>query len=241
MPSFVHPLLLWGLPIMAAPVLIHLINMLRHRRVDWAAMEFLLLSQRKHRTWIILKQLLLLLLRIIAVAAVVLMVAQPLFAINGATCWAAPRPTTSSCSTTASPCPTAGPTPALAQAKAVVERIGAAAARETQPQTFTLLRFSRVGRSVRGGASTAARPGKRTRRHLFLLQVGGEVEADRSLADRRRAGPGAEATGRVAGRRRERATNRLSDFRFPHPPMGRTHRVEAAPAADSATRAWNCG
>ena len=41
-------------------MLIHLINMLRHRRVEWAAMEFLLLSQRKHRTWIILKQLLLL-------------------------------------------------------------------------------------------------------------------------------------------------------------------------------------
>ena len=82
MPTFVHPNLFWlfGLPalgVVVLPVLIHLINMMRHRRVEWAAMEFLLLSQKKHRTWIILKQLLLLLLRMIAVAAVVLMLAQP--------------------------------------------------------------------------------------------------------------------------------------------------------------------
>ena len=44
---------------------------------QWAAMEFLLESQKKNRTWILLKQLLLLLLRMAAVAAVVLMVAQP--------------------------------------------------------------------------------------------------------------------------------------------------------------------
>ena len=75
---FVHPSLLWGLPVVGVPVLIHLINMLRHRRVAWAAMEFLLVSQKKNRTWVMLKQLLLLLLRMAAVAAVVLMVAQPL-------------------------------------------------------------------------------------------------------------------------------------------------------------------
>ena len=82
MPSFLHPALFWtlGLPtlgVVALPVLIHLINMMRHRRLEWAAMEFLLVSQKKHRTWVILKQLLLLLLRMAAVAAVVLMVAQP--------------------------------------------------------------------------------------------------------------------------------------------------------------------
>ena len=62
MPGFVHPALLWGLPIVGVPVLIHLINMLRHRRVEWAVMEFLLSSQKKNRTWIVMKQLLLLLL-----------------------------------------------------------------------------------------------------------------------------------------------------------------------------------
>ncbi|MCL4195782.1 MAG: hypothetical protein KJZ87_28860, partial [Thermoguttaceae bacterium] len=29
MPTFLHPALLWGLPIVAVPVLIHLINMMR--------------------------------------------------------------------------------------------------------------------------------------------------------------------------------------------------------------------
>ncbi|MGH7137009.1 MAG: BatA domain-containing protein, partial [Pirellulales bacterium] len=42
MQSFINPSLLWGLALVAVPVLIHLINLLRHRRVPWAAMEFLL-------------------------------------------------------------------------------------------------------------------------------------------------------------------------------------------------------
>ncbi len=75
--SVVHASLLWGLALLSVPVLIHLINRLRHRRVGWAAMEFLLVSQKRSRTWIMLKQLLLLLLRIGAVAAIVLMLAQP--------------------------------------------------------------------------------------------------------------------------------------------------------------------
>ena len=79
MPSFVFSPLLWGLLAVGAPVLIHLINMMRHRRVEWAAMEFLLQSQKRNRTWIMLKQFLLLLLRMAAIAAVVFLVAQPLF------------------------------------------------------------------------------------------------------------------------------------------------------------------
>ena len=79
MPSFVYESLFWwGLPLVGVPVLIHLINLMRHRRVQWAAMEFLLASQKRHRNSILFKQLLLLLLRMLAVAAVVLMVAQPL-------------------------------------------------------------------------------------------------------------------------------------------------------------------
>jgi hypothetical protein len=126
-------------------VLIHLINMLRHRRVDWAAMEFLLVSQRKHRTWIILKQLLLLLLRIIAVSAVALMVAQPVLHSQ----WGNLLGTTRThhvllLDDSFSMSDRWGDTSAFAQAKAVVGRIAAAAARETQPQSMTLLRFSRV-------------------------------------------------------------------------------------------------
>ena len=78
MPTFDFlPLLWWGLPFVAAPVIIHLINLLRHRKVPWAAMEFLLASQRKYRTRVLLKQILLLLLRVAAVLGIVLALAQP--------------------------------------------------------------------------------------------------------------------------------------------------------------------
>jgi hypothetical protein len=71
------PLAWWGLPLVAAPVLIHLINLLRHRRVRWAAMELLVASQKKYKTRILLRQLLLLALRTAAVAGIVLALAQP--------------------------------------------------------------------------------------------------------------------------------------------------------------------
>ena len=77
MTSFVNPGLLWGLAILAVPILIHLINLMRHRRVQWAAMEFLLISRRKNSAWIRLKELLLLALRVAIVAAVVLCCAAP--------------------------------------------------------------------------------------------------------------------------------------------------------------------
>jgi hypothetical protein len=78
MPAFDFlPLVWWGLPLAAAPILIHLINLLRHRRVPWAAMEFLLASQKKYRTRVLLKQLLLLALRTAAIVGIVLALAQP--------------------------------------------------------------------------------------------------------------------------------------------------------------------
>lgn len=60
----------------AIPLLIHLINLLRHKRVKWAAMEFLLKSNKKHRNWVWLKQLLLLLSRIALLVLALLMLAQ---------------------------------------------------------------------------------------------------------------------------------------------------------------------
>ena len=60
----------------ALPVLIHLINLMRHRKVEWAAMEFLLRSYRKHRNWIWLKQLFLLLSRIAALLLLLFILSQ---------------------------------------------------------------------------------------------------------------------------------------------------------------------
>jgi hypothetical protein len=78
MPTFDFPSVLWwGLPVAAAPLLIHLINLLRHRTVDWSAMEFLLASQRKYRTRVLLKQLLLMAMRVAAIAGIAMALAQP--------------------------------------------------------------------------------------------------------------------------------------------------------------------
>ncbi len=70
-------LLTIGLPLVALPLLIHLINLRRHRRIQWAAMDFLLESQKRNKRWILLKQLLLLLLRTAAIAVAVFMLAGP--------------------------------------------------------------------------------------------------------------------------------------------------------------------
>ncbi len=146
----VHESLLWGLPLLGVPILIHLINMMRHRRVKWAAMEFLLASQKRHRTWIILKQLLLLLLRIAAVAAAILMLAQPRnqwTALLGQTkthhivLWDDSFSMSDRWANTS----------AFDQAKQVIGRLADQAARQDNPQAFTILRFSQAGS---GGRST---------------------------------------------------------------------------------------
>jgi hypothetical protein len=78
MPAFDFPTLLWwGLPLAGVPILIHLINLLRHRRVPFAAIEFLIASQRKYRTRVLLRQWLLLALRTAAVLGLVAALAQP--------------------------------------------------------------------------------------------------------------------------------------------------------------------
>lgn len=148
--TFIHNPLLWGLLLVGVPVLIHLINMLRQRRVPWAAMEFLLASQKKHRTWIVFKQLLLLLLRMAAVAAVVLMLAQPQLQ-SGLGAWIGGGRThhVVVLDDSFSMSDRWEDTSAFEQAKGVVRRIAGQVAREGA-QTCTLQRFSQAGRAVRG-------------------------------------------------------------------------------------------
>ena len=73
---FIHSPLTWAFLLALVPLLIHLINMMRHKRVKWAAMEFLLAAYKKHRKWIWLKQLLLMATRMAIVALIVAMLAQ---------------------------------------------------------------------------------------------------------------------------------------------------------------------
>ncbi len=65
-----------GGALVSAPIIIHLINRMQFRRVRWAAMEFLLKSQKRNRRKLIMEQLLLLLLRCLLVLLAVLLVAR---------------------------------------------------------------------------------------------------------------------------------------------------------------------
>lgn len=73
--DFVNPEFLWvGVALISVPIIIHLINRLRFKRLPWAAMEFLLKAQKKNRRRLIIEQLILLALRCLLVALVGLLV-----------------------------------------------------------------------------------------------------------------------------------------------------------------------
>src|SRR6185369_4974532 len=60
--------------LISVPIIIHLINRMRFKRIRWAAMEFLLKAQKRNRRRLIIEQLLLLLLRCLLVALTGLLV-----------------------------------------------------------------------------------------------------------------------------------------------------------------------
>ena len=150
--QFTYQALTWGFLIALVPLLIHLINMMRHRRVKWAAMEFLLQSYKKHRKWVWLKQLLLLMMRMLLIALIVALLAQ----------WD-PQSTWLSrfggkvthhyvlVDDSYSMSDTVGERSAYETANQVISRIGVQARQQGQ-QRFTLLRFSRAANT---GAESA--------------------------------------------------------------------------------------
>ncbi len=74
--QFLYQPLTWGFLLVTVPILIHLINLLRHRKQKWAAMDFLLESYRRNRRWVMLKQWLLLAARMLAMMLLVAMLAK---------------------------------------------------------------------------------------------------------------------------------------------------------------------
>src|SRR5205807_696211 len=65
-----------GGALISSPIIIHLINRMRYRRVRWAAMEFLLKSQKRNRRRLIIEQLILLALRILLILLAGLLLAR---------------------------------------------------------------------------------------------------------------------------------------------------------------------
>src|SRR3954454_22956489 len=81
MEFFTHP---WymaaGGAAVSLPILIHLINRMRFKRIRWAAMEFLLKSAKRNQRRLIIEQMILLLLRILLVLLAGFLVARLLYA-----------------------------------------------------------------------------------------------------------------------------------------------------------------
>ena len=71
------PLLIWGTLLGAIPIIIHLLNRRRFRRVEWAPMHYLQLTIQRNRRRIQFEQLLLLLLADRAARAAVLLPRRP--------------------------------------------------------------------------------------------------------------------------------------------------------------------
>src|SRR5678815_2320844 len=76
--TFLQSFILWGLPLLLLPIIIHLVNRMRHRTVPWAAMRFLLKATQSSTSHAKLRQFLILALRTLAVIALILFLARPL-------------------------------------------------------------------------------------------------------------------------------------------------------------------
>jgi Aerotolerance regulator N-terminal len=87
MMSFLSPLLIWGTLLGAIPLIIHLLNRRRFRRVEWAPMHYLKLTFQRNRRRIQLEELLLLLLRIALPILLFFYLARPILNPTGLEQW----------------------------------------------------------------------------------------------------------------------------------------------------------
>lgn len=76
--SFLAPWMLAGLPLVAIPIIVHLVHQRRFQTMPWAAMQFLLRAQAMSRGYARLRQWLILAARTLAIAGLLLAIARPL-------------------------------------------------------------------------------------------------------------------------------------------------------------------
>jgi hypothetical protein len=77
--TIINPALLYaGTALASIPIIIHLLNRLRFRRVTWAAMEFLLAAHRKNARRVRIEQLILLILRTLIILLLAAALGRPL-------------------------------------------------------------------------------------------------------------------------------------------------------------------
>ena len=76
--SFLHPFLLIALPLIAVPIIIHLIHQRRFQTVQWAAMTFLLAATKMSKGYARIRQWLILAARVLAIAGLIFAISRPL-------------------------------------------------------------------------------------------------------------------------------------------------------------------
>ncbi|WP_422924848.1 BatA domain-containing protein [Singulisphaera sp. PoT] len=76
--SFLQPMLLAALPLIALPIVIHLINQRRYQTMPWAAMMFLLAANRMSRGYARLRQWLIMAFRMLVIATLIFAISRPL-------------------------------------------------------------------------------------------------------------------------------------------------------------------
>lgn len=84
---FLHPWLLLGLAVLAVPVLLHLFNRKRSRRVEWGAMLFLSASLALRRRRVMLEEILLMVTRCLIVTLASLAFARPFAKAGSSVLW----------------------------------------------------------------------------------------------------------------------------------------------------------
>lgn len=80
---FIHPWMLAGTAMGSAPVIIHLLNRQRYRRITWAAMHWLLASFKKSSRRLQIEDLILLIIRILILVLLALALSRPFLAESG--------------------------------------------------------------------------------------------------------------------------------------------------------------
>ena len=76
--SFLQPIVLLGMVLATIPVLIHLLNLMRHRKESWAAMMFLLKAKKSTSRLSKIRKWLALLFRVLAIGSLVVLMARPI-------------------------------------------------------------------------------------------------------------------------------------------------------------------
>lgn len=151
-PYFLNPAIaLPALLLVSVPIVIHLINRLRYKTVRFAAMEFLLASQKRNRRRVFLEQLLLLASRVLLVLLIGALIARLVIDPSQLSLFqGAQAHHVVILDDSGSMRDRLGETTAFDQAKSVIRKLLAEGAQRPGSQRFTLMLLSRPTEAISG-------------------------------------------------------------------------------------------